>query len=272
MNSSKRVDRLVRGAAAVALGGLLGLAASQPAHAFSYTSGDVIGVFVDSGAELIVNLGPLAGLGAGGPVTIGLPANFGGDGALGGKFLAFQVASPFTGTLGRNVTFTTENGVDPTTFNSNVVGYVNKIAAAQTFLDDGGGSPDKFLETLPSFPLAGVGGVILNDANRLAILTANAGSYTTKATQGGSTDRINGNLPFEIDNPLDVSSQLIQLWTASRVSTTAASSTLLGSFTVEGNVGGDTARITFAPVPEPGTAFLLASGLAGLVVAGRKRA
>lgn len=255
--------------ALAALSGLFILGVSGSARAFTYTSGDLVGIFVDGTTELTVDLGPISSLVPGASFTFETPTGFGSDGATGAKFVAYETHTPFSGSLSRNLTFTTEAGVDPTSFNNNITGYVNRIGLAQAALDDGAVPADKFFEVLNSFPAAGSGGVITNTANTLALQTSNPGSYTSTIGINGSSDRVGNNLPFETDN-LVTSLIVIELWRGVKTSNTAATSTLFGYLQVEGSIAGAGApstRITFlgpAPVPEPGTILLIGLTMLGL--------
>ena len=75
-------------------------AGARPADAFLYVSGsnarsgDLVAVWVKNGFELIVNLGPVEGLGQGGQVTsFEVPAEFDGT-SSGAKFTALAVPNP----------------------------------------------------------------------------------------------------------------------------------------------------------------------------------
>jgi hypothetical protein len=256
----------------LALGGLVSLALGQPANAFTYSSGDLIGIFVDSGTELIVNFGKLADITAGQSFTFETPTGFGADGATGGKFIAYETNAPFTGTVGRNVAYTTRAGVNPISFGVNLT---VKIPGAQTTLDNG--TIAGFLQLLNNFPAAPNGGVIINDANRLSLLTSNGNSYTTKLGFNGSEDRIDGKLPSGLlnDNPVtgDPAQNQFNFWKTVTSSAAVSTSTLLGTLNVEGNIGGatPTTRVTFQPIPEPGTVLMIGAGLTGLAILGRRR-
>jgi hypothetical protein len=233
------------------------------AQAFVYTSGDLVGIFVDGSAELIVNLGPVASLAPGATFDFATPPGFGTDGAVGGKFVAYTAQPPFSGSLGRNVTFTAPGSVLPPSYDTNVTAYVSRIGLAQTVLDDGG-APDKFLELLNNFPAPPVGGILVNTATLLSIPTSNGGSYTATIGQNGLTDRIDNQLPFETDVAI-TGVNLVILWDAERVTTTTASTQSVGLFEITGNLGGPTptARVRF--LPEPVAAAQLACGSAALV-------
>ncbi|MFO0690576.1 MAG: hypothetical protein U0900_17885 [Myxococcota bacterium] len=136
---------------------VLATGVASPAGAFVYASGDLVAIFVDGGTELIVNLGPLANLAPNTIVDVPTPAGFGADGAVGARFVAYSTEAPFSGSLGRNVTYTVPPLFYPFFFDADVTGFVSRIGLAQSALDDGG-APDKFLELLTLFPLPPQGG------------------------------------------------------------------------------------------------------------------
>jgi hypothetical protein len=251
-----------RRVAGSALAGILVLAGTQAAKAFTYGSGDLVGIFVDGNSELIVNLGPIASLTPGTFFDFQTPPGFGADGSTGGKFLAVATEPPFSGSLGRNVAFTAAYGVDPSSYDSNITAYVARIGLAQSALDDGGAA-DKYLELLNNFPLPPTGGVITNVADELALLTSNPASYTSTIGLNGTSDRIDNQLPFEIDIAV-TGDNLVLLWDVERVATTLADTVAIGLFRVEGNVGGGTPTTRITYLPEPGTPMLLGYGVAAL--------
>ena len=266
----KRCGR--RWSLSLAMGGVFSFLGASAGQALTYSSGDLIGVFVNNGVELMVDMGPLSSITNGQIFTFGTPSNFGSTGALGGIFTAFETNAPFSGTV-RSITLTTDPSVNPPSFDNNFSLYVPKIPAAQSALDAAGTvSGGGWLENLNSFPNAGTGGVILNDAQRLAILTTNPSSYT-KVINSSGLNNLNGTMPFSTAVMLAANGQLADLWDAKRTALTTSSTTLLGTLTVDGNALGDGSevRISFSAVPEPGTIFLLSMGLLGLTRMGGRR-
>jgi hypothetical protein len=243
-------------------------------QAFTYTTGDLVGIFEVSGTELIVNLGSAAGLTTGKSFSFGTPSNFGPSGAIGGFFTGLATVAPFLGTSGRNVTFTTDPSVDPTSFDNNITKYVTKISPAQVSLDTGtGATGGGWLPLLPNFPAGGSGGVIFNNPTSLAIPSSESSSYENVI--GLTTNQINGKLPFSTAKTLTNPSEMLDLWKATQTSSTKSSTVLLGTFDVQGNSAGDGSmvKITFTAVPEPSTLLLVSMGLCAIarVARGRER-
>ncbi|MFO0690569.1 MAG: hypothetical protein U0900_17850 [Myxococcota bacterium] len=270
--SSSRGSRGWRGFFGGIAAGLVALS-SGSASAFVYASGDLVGIFVDGGAELIVNLGPVSALSAGATFDFATPAGFGADGAIGGKFIAYATTAPFSGSLNRNVTYTAPGTVIPSAYDTNVTAYVSRLGLAQSVLDDGG-TADKFLELLNNFPAPPAGGVVANSASLLSIPSSLGASYTSTIGQNGVTDRIDNQLPFETDVAI-TGTNYVGLWRGNRVTTTTASTQAIGIFEVTGNLGGPTPTARLRFLPEPAGAVALGCGvlaLAGLnAAAGRRR-
>jgi len=271
----------------LAMGFALSFLGARPGLALSYSSGDVVGIFVNAGLELEVDLGALSGLANGKTFTFGTPSAWAGTGAIGqgSIFTAFETHMPFSGTM-RTIAFTTDTcspampgtactPPNPPSFDNMLAPYVAKIPAAQSALDTGsvGGSPD-WLQNLNNFGNANGTSILINDAQRLSILTSNPSSYTTVIGTNGQNN-INGNLPFATSVQTFGNGQGADLWSATRTGLTTSKTTLLGTFTVNGNATGDGSEvsITFhsAVVPEPGTMVLLSMGLLGLAWTGRRR-
>jgi hypothetical protein len=251
-----------------AVSGVLTLILAGAADAFSYNTGDLVGVFA-GGSELMVNLGPLSQLTNGETFTFATPVSFG----FGSRFLAFETNAPlFSGISGRNVTYTTATTVNPTIFDNNISAYVTRIAGAQNALDTGQGcSGGGWLPCLPNFPAAGFGPVIVNDVNRLLIQANTTSSYEN--VLGLGTDQINAKLPFSIAAPLIGSSPtVLDLWMGVQTSSTTSKTTELGTLTVNGDPtgSGSEVQITFNAVPEPSAAGLVAVGLGMLSVVSQR--
>lgn len=259
--SGRRWSRRWNGRVAGLVAGFASLVGTS-AQAFVYTSGDLVGIFVDGSSELIVNLGPVGSLSPGQTFDFVTPPGFGSDGAINGKFVAYTAQAPFTGSLGRNVTFTAPGTTSPPSYDSNVTAYVARLGLAQTVLDDGG-APDKFLELLNNFPAPPVGGILVNTATLLSVPTSNGASYTATIGQNGVTDRIDNQLPFETDVAITGTNYVV-LWDAERVTTTTASTQSVGIFEITGNLGGGTPTTRVRFLPEPLAATQLACG--GLVL------
>ncbi|HME71551.1 MAG TPA: PEP-CTERM sorting domain-containing protein [Myxococcota bacterium] len=259
-------------AKSILAGGLVFLAAGM-AQALTYRSGDLVGVFSASGTELIVDMGPLANLTNGEQFTFGAPSNFGPTGAIGGQFTAFSTQAPFSGFVGRDVTFSTAPSINPPSFDNppasnHISDYVLKLAPAQVALDKG--NAGGWLQNLNTAPPAGTGGIIINDATRLAFSSGQPSSYLNVIGLG--QNRINNQLPFSTAANLSNPTQELDLWTAVQTAATTSKTTLLGTLEVQGNPLGDGSEVevTFSAVPEPSTFLLVSVGLSALAgVAGR---
>src|SRR5208283_2397726 len=219
-----------------------------------------------TGTELEVDLGPLSGLKNGESFSFAAPPGFGPGGADGGTFAALQTFAPFTGTFPRNVTFTTDASVDPRSFDNKGT-YITKIAQAQGSIDAGNGSG--WLPSLNALAPAGEGGIIINTATEISMLASNVASWTTRIGAN-----VNNNLPFSTTTTLPTGPEVVPLWTGTRTGNTTTNTVEVGMLTVDGNpaADGSSVEITFhTVVPEPGTFSLVATGLSGLVWAGRRQ-
>src|SRR5208337_2649192 len=160
----------LRSLLALALGVPLAILGAGAAEASTYATNDLVGIFVNTGTELEVDLGPLSGLKNGESFSFAAPPGFGPGGADGGTFAALQTFAPFTGTFPRNVTFTTDASVDPRSFDNKGT-YITKIAQAQGSIDAGNGSG--WLPSLNALAPAGEGGIIINTATEISMLASN---------------------------------------------------------------------------------------------------
>jgi hypothetical protein len=246
--------------------GVLAVLGAGAAQAFTYATGDLVAVFVNSGPELEVDLGALSSLTNGKSFTFQAPPQFAGVGAIGGTFSAYEANAPFTGTAPRSVTFTTDQSVNPPSFDTKA-NYITKITPAQTTLDQGIAGAG-WLPQLNLLPPAGMGGVILNTATELSLAASNVNSWTNIVGPN-----ISSFLPFSTTTLLSGNGAIVPVWMGTRTSTSTAHTIEDGTLTVDGNLAGDgsTVGLTFNVIPEPGTMWLIASGLSGLVWAGRRQ-
>jgi hypothetical protein len=248
----------------VALGVLAFLGAGA-AEAFTYATGDLVGIFVNAGTELEVDLGPLSSLTNGQSFTFQAPPQFAGAGAIGGTFAALQTFAPFTGLAPRSISYSTDPSVNPLSFD-NKANYITKISPAQSSIDTGTGSG--WLPDLNKLPPAGMSDVILNTPTELAIPTSDVNSWTSLIGP-----KVNDSLPFSTVVNLMGNGALVPVWTGTRTATTTTHTVEVGELTVDGNPSSDgsTVGIKFSVIPEPGTLWLLGAGLSGLAWVGRRQ-
>ncbi|HXK21510.1 MAG TPA: hypothetical protein VMS55_02415 [Myxococcota bacterium] len=261
MQLSERMLRksLRRGATLLAATAVLALGWSGPARAFTYATGDLVGILVQNNTELIVNLGTLSG-----PETFSMPVQWGGTLST-GKFVMLTVPNN-TDPLGI-VTFTAPLTTNVPGFDSPAGRMAAPIAGAYFTLDQP--SNDKWLNRLNSVGSPDGVFVFSNSADELVVSGAFANGYTQKL--GASTDKINQTMPFSTalkfnGNPAATGF----VWEAQ-----IDSGTLAGDFTNLGSVvasdNGD-GTVTIHPLPEPGSELAMGSGLVALGVIGwRKR-
>ncbi|HBZ71087.1 MAG TPA: hypothetical protein DEP35_15680 [Deltaproteobacteria bacterium] len=269
--------------AGLTLSGLLAVLSAGTARAvtcpggtgcFVYNSGNLVGVFVNSGQEYIANLGALTSLTNGEVFNLSTTgANLGTSGGIGGIFTAFET-NPGSGT-GATIVFTTDAALtpQPPAYDSNAIittpTYTAGIGASQPVLD--GGTGIGWLQQLNSIPTSGTGVNFVTPTALGLNASTNPNSYSN--VLGLGTNTIDNNMPFSTAATLSGNGQVLDLWSANTPKHNVSTTTLLGTLTVDGNSAGDgsTLRITFTAVPEPGTFFLLAGGLSGLVWMGQRR-
>ena len=239
----------------------LGLGFSGPAHAFSYTTGDLVGIVVENNTELIVNLGKPASFTS--PATFNMPSQW--ANTLGtGKFIALTVpnnADP----LG-DVTFTAGSGVNVPSFDNPVGTMAGPIIGSFQALDQP--SNDKWLNRLNGVPAPDGTNIFLNQLKQLVVSGGFSNGYTQSLDFG--TDAINNNMPFstalKFNGGTTASGNLWQ--TGIDSNTLGGIFANLGAISAHDNGNG---TVTIALVPEPGTALLMGSGLLVLAVTGRRK-
>ncbi len=260
-------------------------ATSGPAAAFLYVSGsdgrsgDLVGVWVKNGFEVIENLGAIESIGLGTVKSFEVPAEF--DGTLSGaKFTALAVPNPdavFSG-LGldppppqANIALTTLG--DPETITSVQVGE------AQAVLDPPIGG-QTWLNNLNSMPTAGNTGVIENNDGEAVIATTLYAAYT--ATLGFTTDAIANTITLStavVIDPLEVGDDYaIPLYEVAQTLTHVNDDYVFGTQVTQvgvltGDSGGSgSTTLSLQEAPEPAGVALGAVALAALGAVRRRRA
>jgi hypothetical protein len=255
--------------AAVALAIVLaGLTPSRAnALPFQYAAGDIVGVFNKGGTDLIVNFG---GLPASGTTTkaFALPTQFGGT--LAGATFNGAFRTPFdNNAFPAVIDFTTTSSLnfpDPTgQFADSLGAAQSSLAAFQT----------GWFAQLPLVPAPPAGGNVFNRGPDILALSA-AASYSYTSLIGLGTDNINNTLTNGVNTRIafgaltTASIPFYQLtYDFNQNGDSVYSKSLLGTFTA--TQSGSDVSLAFAAIPEPGTLLLVASGLIGLGVSGRKR-
>jgi hypothetical protein len=262
------------------MGVALSFLPARGGQALTYTSGDLVAVFVNNGNEVIADLGSLASLTSGTSVIFHTQSTLGANGGNGGIFTAFETNSPFNGVKPTTIVFTTDPGLSPLppSYDNNAIvtspTYTAGIGAAQAALDSGSLAGGGWLESLNEIAAGGTGVNFVSTTERSLGLSAagNANSYSNQIGVGSNT--INNTLPFSTAATLSANGKVVDLWSAQTPKLNVSSTTLLGTLTVDGNFAGDGSevRITFSAVPEPGTLLLVAMGLAGLAWTGKRAA
>jgi hypothetical protein len=257
-------------------------AAARPADAFLFVSGsnarsgDLVAVWVKNGFELIVNLGPVEGLGLGTLTSFAVPAEF--DGTLAdAKFTALAVPNPkavFSG-LGIDPPLVQNNIAFTTLADPGTIGFY-EIGNAQASLDPPVTSQTWFT-LLGSIPAAGQTGVVSNTNTEALIQTTLFASYTGNI--GFSSDAIANQLTLSTATfvaggsgygiPLYEVFQIVEL--VGQDFNLSTEITTLGMLTGDDGSSGN-AILSLENVPEPGETALGVVALAALVWVQRCRA
>jgi hypothetical protein len=268
------------------LAGALVFLAGEAALAatFSYHTDDLLGIFVNSGIDYIVDLGNTSSLKNGETFTFATPSTWGptgsGTGAVGGLFTALAVGGTLNaGNTNRTIFYTTDATLSPQppTFDNptntkTVLTYVRKIPSAQFLLDNSGNG---WMPGLNLFGAADGQTVFINNPTALAVSSTVGSSYTTVIGKG--TNEISGNLPFSTANlgmpPSLPATDVFPLWEATQTSLNTSHTAQFGSLDVFANSSGDGSQVklVFEVIPEPGTLLLVGLGLTALVRGSRGR-
>jgi hypothetical protein len=258
------------------------LAASRPAESFLYVrggngrSGDLIGVWVKNGFELVLNLGPVEGLGFGQVKSFAVPTQFGGD-LSGAKFTALTVPDPTAvfGDLGLqppppqyNVALTTLGDPETITF--------QEVGDAQGALDPPLGGMIPWLNLLNTIPAAGGADVIENSDSRLVMTATYYAAYSTNL--GFSSDAIGNKISLStavvVDPEETGADYQIPLYTDFQTLTPQNGDFVFGTQVtqlgvLDGDFGGSGSSIlSLQEAPEPAA---VAVGAAALAVLGGLR-